>query len=93
MRTMSDERDEEYVHRPEASTGSEREFGWRGWLLVGALVISFLVVPWVLILFSSAREAVAAVGLPWRETFLVVPLIPAVGLGVLGVWAALAARR
>lgn len=91
---MSDDSDERYVHRPTASSPeSEREFGWQGWMLVGALVISFLVVPWALILISSAREAIAAVGLPWRETFLIVPLIPALGLGVLGVWTALAARR
>ena len=91
---MSDESDDKYVHRPATSSSeSNREFGWRGWVLVGALVVSFLIVPWALILLSSARDAVAAVGLPWRETFLVVPLIPALGLGVLGVWTALAARR
>ena len=92
---MSDDTDAEpYVHRPDASAGNaDSDFGWRGWVLVGALVVSLLVVPWALILLSSARDAVTTVGLPWRETFLVVPLIPALGLGVLGVWAALAARR
>ncbi|QSG15759.1 hypothetical protein [Halapricum desulfuricans] len=92
---MRDDTDgERYVHRPDASAGdADSDFGWRGWVLVGAVVVSFLLVPWTLILLSSARDAVAAVGLPWRETFLIVPLVPALGLGVLGVWAALAARR
>lgn len=95
---MSDETDEEegYVHRPSGEPrrpGTAEEFGWRGWILVGVLVASFLIVPWSLILLSSAPDTLADIGLPWRETFLIVPLIPALVLGVVGVWTALAARR
>jgi hypothetical protein len=96
---MSDATDEEerYVHRPSGEPPRKPEadeaFGLRGWVLVGVIVVSFLIVPWSLILLSSAPGTLASIGLPWRETFLVVPLVPALVLGVVGVWTALAARQ
>lgn len=97
---MSDneESGEGYVHRPSGEPPRKLEttddsFGWRGWVLVGVLVLSFLVIPWALILLPTARGALAGVGLPWRETYLVAPLIPALVLGIVGVWTALHARR
>lgn len=96
----SDDQDGEdtYVHRPsgepprQAATG-EQSFGWRGWLLVAAIVFAFLVAPWALILLTSVQGAVADLGLGYRNTFLVVPLLPAVVLGLLGVWTALRSRQ
>lgn len=78
---------------PRKAETVEQEFGWRGWVLVFALVVSFIVVPWSLILFPPARGGLAGLGLPFRDAYLVVPLIPALGLGVLGVWTAIRARQ
>lgn len=91
------EDDDEYVHRPSGEPPQQVEaadgFGWRGWVLVGVLVFSFLLVPWTLILVPSVQSDVATLGLSWRDTFLFVPLLPALLLGIVGVWTALAARR
>lgn len=86
-----------YVHRPSGEpprkpAANDDEFGWRGWVLVAVLIFAFLLIPWALILLPPAQSGVAGLGLSWRDTYLVVPLIPALLLGVVGVWTALAAR-
>lgn len=90
--------DDAYVHRPSGepprkAEATDDDFGWRGWVLVAVLVFAFLLVPWALILLPTAQSGVAGIGLSWRDTYLVVPLIPALLLGVVGVWTALAARK
>jgi hypothetical protein len=98
---MADEEDddeERYVHRPSGepprqAPPGDQEFGWRGWVVVGALIVSFLVVPGAIVLLPPAQESVAAFGLSLRDTYLVVPLVPALVLGALGVWTALRARQ
>ena len=90
--------DDTYVHRPSGepprkAAATDDDFGWRGWVLVVVLVFSFLVVPWALILLPSAQSGVSALGLSWRDTYLALPMIPALVLGALGVWTALHARR
>ncbi|MFB6117855.1 hypothetical protein [Halosegnis sp.] len=67
--------------------GADREFGWRGWLLVAWLFISLLVVPSVLFYLPRAGAFTASLGLGYRDAFLVLPLLPALGLGLLAVWA------
>ncbi|MFB6188747.1 MAG: hypothetical protein ABEI57_02585 [Halapricum sp.] len=94
----ADDGDEGYVHRPSGEPPRKPEatdgaFGWRGWVLVGLLVVSFLVIPWALILLPTAQGDVAGLGLSWRDTYLVVPTVPALVLGAAGVWTALHARR
>ncbi|MDG5776232.1 hypothetical protein VB773_08320 [Haloarculaceae archaeon H-GB2-1] len=68
------------------------DFGWRGWALVGLLVVSFLVVPWAIIALPGAGRAVSALGLGFKHTYLVLPLLPALLLGVVAVWAAVGER-
>ncbi len=74
--------DESPVHH---STGdppaTDREFGWQGWVLVAAVLVSFLGIP--LLIYLNARNVVA---IPFRFAFLVLPLVPAVLLAVLAVW-------
>mgnify|MGYP000451125658 CR=1 FL=1 len=41
----------------------------------------------------GAGGALGATGLAWRDAYLVLPLLPALGLGSLAVWVALANRR
>ncbi len=84
-----------YVHRPDAA-GSPTDAhpdaesdvaatttGLRGWVLVGVVVTCFLVIPGVVYL----RPAVPGqFGLSFFATMLVLPLVPAVLLGLTAVW-------
>lgn len=76
------------VPNPEA-----REFGRRGWGLVVALVVALVVIPWTIIGIPQAQGLLEALPLGYRDAYLVLPFIPAVFLGALGVWTALANRR
>jgi hypothetical protein len=62
--------------------------GRRGWLLVAAVVASVLVVPGVVYLFPAAP---AEAGVPFLAAMLVLPLVPAVLLGIVAVWSMTAA--
>ena len=90
-----------YVHEPDrsdadktASTGPytgkpEGEgFGKQGWVLVAAVVVCFLVIPGVIDLNPTAP---AQLGWTFFATFLVLPLIPALLLGLIAVWSMQAA--
>ena len=94
---------ERYVHEPSAfdtegdrqtadtpdakPRGEDREFGLRGWILVGWLVVALVLVPAYLFFFPQAGETVQLFGLGYRDTYLFVPLLPALVLGALAVWA------
>lgn len=60
-----------------------------GWVVLGVLGVTLVVIPWSLIVLPTARGLLGAVGFSMRDAYLVVPLIPAIGLGVLGVWTAM----
>jgi peptidoglycan/LPS O-acetylase OafA/YrhL len=79
---MSD--DEGYVYEPgvnETITPADREFDWRGWTLVATVVFALVVSP-AIILFHPPDA------LPFFVAYLVLPLAPAVLLGIVAVWAA-----
>lgn len=57
-------------------------FGWRDWLLVVVVVLSFVVAPLVVIWRPPA--------LPYWFAMLLLPMAPGIVLGVLAVWVALA---
>ena len=91
---------DEYVHDPDAfeeGPGSEhdeaaartedRAFDWRGWVLVGVIVVAFLIAPGLILAVPYAGGTLSALGLTWRDTFLVLPLLPALALGLTAVWA------
>jgi len=77
------------ARQPDVSEESDGEgFDRRGWLLVAGVVVCFLIVPGLIYL----RPAItAAAGLPFFATFLLLPLVPAVVLGLLAVWSMRAA--
>ena len=87
--------EEGYVHRPGHGAGMtedagwrhpdavEREFDWRGWVLVAVMGFAFVIAP--LAVYVIATNAGA--GLPWRLTLVALPLVPALLLGVVAVWA------
>ena len=66
---------------PEATT---REFDWRGWTLVAAVVVAFLVVPGIIYLYPRVGTTF---GLSFWDAYLALPMIPALILGLLAVWA------
>jgi len=68
------------------------EFGWRGWVLVGVIVVAFLVVPAAILFLPQAQGVVASLGLTLRDAYLVLPLVPAFLLGATAVWAAVRSR-
>ncbi len=76
---MGDE--EAYVYEPgvePATDRDEREFDWRGRTLVGTIVFAFLIAP-AIILFQPPDM------LPFFVAYLVLPLVPAVLLGIVAV--------
>ena len=58
-------------------------FGRKGWVLVAAMVVSLLVIPGVIYAYPYAA---GSFGLTFFATYLLLPLVPAVLLGVLAVW-------
>ena len=70
-----------------------QEFGLRGWGLVLALIVALIVIPWTIISLPAAQDLLETLPLGWRDAYLVLPFVPAVGLGALGVWTAVANRR
>jgi hypothetical protein len=64
-----------------------REFDWRGWTLVAMVFLAFVVIPAMLYFLPRAQGFVASLGLSLRDAFLVLPLLPAILLGAMAVWA------
>jgi hypothetical protein len=65
-------------------------FGDRGWVLVATVVLAFLVIPGIIYL----RPALPGeAGLSFIVAMLVLPLIPAVLLGLTAVWSMRESRR
>jgi hypothetical protein len=65
-------------------------FGDRGWVLVATVILSFLVIPGIIYL----RPALPGeAGLSFIVAMLVLPLVPALLLGITAVWSMAASRR
>ena len=84
--------DSGYVHRPDEATarvpnatGPVRGegMGRRGWVLVGAVVLCTLVIPSLIYLRPSVPTQT---GWGFFATMLVLPMFPAVLLGLIAVW-------
>jgi hypothetical protein len=83
--------DESPPGAPDETSGDG--LGWQGWVLVGGLVVAMVLVPWAIVFLPTIQGALGSLGLGLRDAYLVLPMIPALGLGVLAVWAAVAYRR
>ena len=75
---------------PDPPAAEPAGFGSRGWVLVGVLVVCTLVVPGVIYLRPGS---LSSIGIPYIASLLVLPLLPAVVLGLTAVWAMTAATR
>ena len=69
------------MDRQGASPSSiDREFTYRGWILVGGILCAFLLIPFLI----AYRPPTF---LSYRFAYLILPAVPAIGLAVLAVWA------
>ncbi|WP_251328208.1 hypothetical protein [Haloplanus pelagicus] len=59
------------------------DLGWAGWVLVGAVVLAVLVVPGSVYLWPAGGSVLGA---HYRTAMLVLPMVPAVLLGLVAVW-------
>jgi hypothetical protein len=66
-----------------------KEMDWRGWLLVGAVLVCFLVIPVLILFIPQAQSLLGTLGLTRRQAYLAMPMVPAILLGITAVWAAL----
>ncbi|MFC7325514.1 hypothetical protein ACFQMF_13095 [Halorubrum rutilum] len=65
-------------------------FGRKGWALTAVLFTCVLVIPGIIYLYPYAA---GWFGLPFFATYLALPLVPAVLLGLVAVWSMTAATR
>lgn len=76
-----------YVHRPDGTPGTDEPeptgFGRTGWGLVGVLVVCTLVIPGIIYLRPTF---LGSFGVPYIVALLILPLLPAVVLGLTAVW-------
>jgi cytochrome b subunit of formate dehydrogenase len=93
-----------YVHVPESDADAEPSvaersvdeepaadgFGPKGWALTAVLFTCVLVIPGIIYLYPYAA---GWFGLPFFATYLALPLVPAVLLGLVAVWSMTAATR
>ena len=80
------------ARRPHYAPPQNETFDWRGWILVGVVVFSFLVVPITILFLPHARSLIESFGLTLRAAYLALPMLPALLLGATAVWAAVRSR-
>jgi hypothetical protein len=86
-----DGRESDETVDPEASTTEEPAadgFGRKGWALTAAIFVCALVIPGIIYAYPYAA---GWFGLPFFATYLALPLVPAVLLGLVAVWSMTAA--
>ena len=72
-------REDDWVDEPAHPDAVDREFDWRGWVLVGVIVFAFIISPAAIMLWPP--------DVAYRFALLILPLVPAVLLAVTAVWA------
>lgn len=70
---------DEWLEEPAHPAATDREFGTRGWILVGVIVFAFVVSPLTIAFWP--------VELGYWFALLILPLFPAVLLATTAVWA------
>ncbi len=77
--TAEGDSDGDWTDAPRHPATAEREFDWRGWVLVGAIVLAFVVAPLSILLWPPHLNYFVAL--------LILPLLPAALLALTAVWA------
>ena len=65
--------------------------GLTGWLVVAVLFVAGIVAP-TLLYWAGQTGDLQALGLGFKNTYLAVPMVPAILLGAIGLWTALKHR-
>lgn len=95
-RTDDSSGEPERVDRPSGEPPRQAEpsgqFGRSGWILVGTVFVSFLLVPAAILLLPATAGIIESIGLTLRAAYLTLPLVPAFALGAIAVWSALRSR-
>ncbi|WP_246998837.1 hypothetical protein [Halosolutus gelatinilyticus] len=78
--SLADSSSDDWVDDPAHPDAADREFDWRGWVLVGVIFFAFVVAPATIILLPPSAEG-------YRFALLIVPLAPALLLAVTAIWA------
>ncbi len=73
------ESDDAWLEQPVHPENADREFGRRGWILVGVIVMAFIVAPGLILLTPPDTSYLFAL--------LILPLVPALLLAATAVWA------
>lgn len=79
--------------KPRYAPPDREAFDWRGWLLVGIVFVCFLGVPGAVLYLPQAEPVIESLGLTLRDAYLALPMVPALVLGAVAVWSAVASRR
>ncbi|WP_049926633.1 hypothetical protein [Halopiger goleimassiliensis] len=74
-----DDEGDDWVDDPAHPATADREFDWRGWLLVGVIVFAFIIAPGLILLIPPDVE--------YRFALIILPLFPALLLALTAVWA------
>ncbi|MFC7213926.1 hypothetical protein ACFQO4_07510 [Saliphagus sp. GCM10025334] len=77
--TEDDSNDDAWLERPIHPEAGDREFGRRGWVLVGMIVLAFIVAPGLILLTPPDMD--------YWFALLILPLLPATMLALTAVWA------
>ena len=83
-----EEEPDDPIRDPEPQAPEPDGFGRKGWALTGVLLTCVLVIPGIIYAYPYAA---GSFGLTFFGTYLVLPLIPAVLLGLVAVWSMSAA--
>jgi len=70
-------------HEPQEAAGTDDMNKRSQWLVVAVLLVSGILAPAFLYFVDPT-----VFGLTYRDTFLAVPMVPAILLGAIGVWTA-----
>ncbi|MFC7167607.1 hypothetical protein [Halospeciosus flavus] len=73
-------------HEPPDATTESALSNRQQWLMVAVLGLSGLVVP--LFIYAGVAGGPSMFGLPWVDTLVALPMVPALLLGAVGVWSA-----
>ena len=74
-----DDADDDWVANPAHPATADREFDWRGWTLVGVMILAFIVAPAAILMVPPETS--------YRFALIILPLFPALLLAITAVWA------
>ena len=77
--SRQDDDGDDWVEDPAHPAAADREFDWRGWVLVGVIILAFIVAPALILLVPPGTE--------YRFALVILPLFPALLLALTAVWA------